>query len=331
MAFLITLTGACKRETDQKLELGKIIARTEHKSRKFVYVDATRQTKTQVAGVIEDDFRYRTRLTVNGSAIEDEVTSDDTLALRFVDPAQMPNYLVANNVVGATASGGVPVVGALQTQHWVLDKTGAPKLQQSASDTRKQGDDPVFDSLTALEYVRRAVNTAVFVKIYKRDDVDPTFKAKEDPFPQPAKSSKTKRYDLKPPPLPRADAATSGGNQQPPSLANFRKMVVYVQDKTIVEVREVIDVQSKLDDLIATFKLPKNVTAADAAFAINAVRRGQGDEVIRLRTMTLRFENLGDALKVELPADAVTGSLSVVRYRGRGATTAAGGTTTPSS
>ncbi len=320
LTMIAAVTGACKREKDQKFEVGKFITITEEKSRKFVYVDSTRGARTQVAGVVEDDFRYKTRLVMNGKQVEDEVASDDALAVRFLAPDELGRFLVSPGILNtpvSSGSGGISPVLALQTQRWVLDKDGAPQLLTSATDRRKQGDDPVYDSLTALEYVRRAVNVAVIVKKYKHDDIEPVYKEKEDPFPKPAQGSKTTRYDLKPPPLPKADARGATGNQQTPSLPNFRKMVVYVRDGVIVEVQEIVDVASKLDDLVRIFRLPKSTSVEAAVFAINAVRGGQGDDQIRVRNMSLQLQDIGKPLKVDLPSDAVQGALNILRYRGR--------------
>jgi len=312
------ITTSCKREEDQKLAIGRFITATEQRSRKFVYLDQTRKVRTQVTGVVEDDFRYKTRLTVNGTPVEDEVTSDDALAVRFLAPDQLTNFLASPSLAALGSSAGAlsPIL-ALETRRWVLDKSGAPQLLASATDRRKEGDDPVFDSLTALQYVRRAVNLSVQVKKYKKDDVEPVYKEKEDPFPKPKAGSKVTRYDMRPPAMPKADARGATGNQQTPGESNFRKIAVYVRDGVIVEVREVIDVASKLDDLIRIFKLPNKTTVDTAVFAINAVRAGQGDDLVRVRNMSLQFQDIGSDLKVELPTEVVDGSLTILKFRGR--------------
>ncbi len=334
LAAMGALTTACKKEADQKFVLGKIITATEQKSRKFVYLDSARGTQTQVAGVIEDDFRYKTRLVVNGRPVADEVTNDDALAVRFLAPEQLPKFLSSPGLATSPGNGGAPVgsqsgtagippVLALQTQRWVLDKTGAPNLLKAPTDRRKEGADPAFDSLTALDYVRKSVNAGLQVKKYKRDDIEPVYKEKEDPFPKPAPGAKTIRYDIRPPALPKADARGATGNQQTPGQSNFRKMVVYVRDGVIVEIREQIDVASKLNDVIRLFNLPANTTVDTAVFAINAVRGGQGDDLIRVRRLTVRFEEIGQPLKVVLPTDAVQGSLTVLKNRGHQVVTGA--------
>ena len=205
-----TVMSVCKRETDKKVEVGKAITKTEQLSRQFVYADAAGGHTTQVVGLFEDDFRYKSRLSIDGKPIDDEVTDDDSLAERFISTDELPKYL--NPSVLAAAAGGVnpaasPVLSALATRHWVLDKTGAPKTTAVATDTRKPGEDPVYDALTILEYVRGAVNESIQVKKYSPDDIEPVYKSTEDPFPKPAHGARTVRYDLRPPALPKFDAA----------------------------------------------------------------------------------------------------------------------------
>lgn len=320
VAAAVLLVPACKREEDKKEEVKRALDRTLALSREFAYVDQEGPRRIQVVGVVEDDYRHKARLTLNGAPVLEEVASDDALAMRFLEPTLLPDFLVAGagTAAGAPAGGGgggISVIDALRTRRWVLDPEGAPDLHGTGGDTRPPGEDPVFDSLTATEYVRRAVDAAIQVKLYSRDDFDPVYKAKEDPFPQPPNESRTKRYDLRPPPLPVAQGGA--GNQEVPSLANFRKMVVYVRDGRVVQVLERIDLASKLDEVITRLSLPKDTTAAQAAQAINAVRRGQGEDLIRLRTMRLEFSDLDGAAAVELPGDVVRGSLTLVKHRGR--------------
>lgn len=321
LAGLVLAAPACKKEEDAKDELRRDLDRTLRLSRQFAYLDQAGSTRIQVVGVVEDDFRYKARLTVDGAPVLDEVASDDALALRFLEPTALGSFLASGGAPAPTAEaaapapGGIGVLDALRTRRWVLDPQGAPDLKGTAGDVRLPGEDPVFDALTATEYLRRAIDASIQVKKYSRDDFDPVYKAKEDPFPQPPNESKTTRFDLRPPPLPRA--GQGGGNQQVPSLANFRKMAVYVRGGRIVQVLERIDLTSKLDEVIASLSLPADATAEQVVRAINAVRRGQGADTIRLRSMRLEFSELGRPTSVALPADAVKGSLTVVKNRGR--------------
>jgi hypothetical protein len=333
-------TAGCKKERDKKLEVKAAIDRTERLARKFVYVETTRAGRTKVGGIVEDDFRYKAQLVMNGQPVEEEVASDDALALRFLDPEQLPHFLDPARATAALsnpapltpgestgASPGV-VLQALSTRHWVYDKVGAPQVLGGIGGTqsRAQGEDPVVDALTALEYVRQAVDRAVFVARFSRDSVDPVWKGPEDPFPKPARGSATVRYDLKAPNLPNAQLTGGTGNQATPETAHFRKLVVYVRNRRVVEVRELIDASRKLHDLIANFKLPKDTTLEQAIGAINVVRKGQGVDAIRLRQMTLQLTDLGDPLRVDLPADAIAGGLNVVRNRGKQPLASQGGT-----
>jgi hypothetical protein len=328
-AAVVALPG-CKKEEDRKNEVRRAIDRTVALSRQFAYLDQEGDDRIQVVGLVEDDFRHKARLTVNGAPIVEEVASDDALAMRFLDPGALATFLSERATVATTATPATPaprgigVLDALRTRRWVLDPEGAPDLKGTAGDARVQGQDPVFDALTAMEYVRRSVDAAIQVKLYSRDDYAPVWRAREDPFPQPPQESKTKRYDLRAPPLPPPGAG--GGNQDVPSLANFRKMVIYVRDGRVVQVLERIDLASKLGEVIVNLNLPDDTTALQAANAINAVRRGQGADLIRLRNMRLEFSDLGGDLSVSLPGDVVNGSLSVIKFRGR---TVVGATTPP--
>lgn len=342
LSVIAGVTAGCKREKDKKLEVKAAIDRTERLARKFVYADTSQAARLQVAGIVEDDFRYKAQLVLNGKPIEEEVASDDALALRFLDPSRLPQFIdaaratdsISNTTAGKGATAGTPqaspavVLQALSASRWVLDKVGAPQVLGGTGGTqaRTLGEDPVVDALTALEYVRTAVDRAVFVAHFTRDQVDPVWKGDEDPFPKPEKGSKTVRYDLKAPNLPNAQQTGGTGNQTTPETAHFRKMVVYVRDGRVVEVQERVDASSKLRDLVASFKLPKNTTIEQAIGAINIVRKGQGNDPIRIRRMTLQLTDMGSALKVDLPGDVIAGGLGVIRNRGKQQVTPAGGT-----
>jgi hypothetical protein len=273
--------------------------------------------------------------------IEEEATDDDGLAARSLAPNVLGALLTvspSDPVAGqdqAPVSGQLPAdaqrsVTALQQGRWVSDPTGAPSLAVSPDDKRKQGDDPVFDALTALDYVERAVNASQAVTRYNPDSLEPTYKPSEDPFPKPKVGAKTQRWDLRQFPIPKPDSFSSTGAQIVPSVVNFRKMAIYIQDGVIVEVREVIDVQHKLPDLIRDYKIPSNTTAQQAVDALNRVRVGQGNESLRLRSMVLDLRDVGKVNTVEMPTDAVAGPLSVLKYRGKTARVAST-TGTPSS
>jgi hypothetical protein len=314
----VTGLSACARDKDEKILLNRIIDRTERLARAFVVQDRA-ETRVEVAGLIEDDFRYKARLKVNGVSIADEVAKDDALAARFLEPEAVPRFLNPDAAVAAATSatpGQVPVLVALRTRRWVLDPVGAPQPERVAADRRVQGDDPVYDALTVLQFARDAVNRARYVQKYSEDRIDPVYKQDEDEFFQPGNDSPITRYDLSPPPFPNASRG-SGARQDLPETAHFRKMVIYVQDERVTRIEEVIDVESKHDDMIEAFRLDKDTTARQAIFAINAVRKGSGSEPIRVRRLTVEFSKFGEPLTVDMPTEAVEGSLTVLRYRGR--------------
>jgi hypothetical protein len=320
-ALSVTSLSACKRDKDEKILLNRIIARTERLARAFVVTDQS-AAKTEVSGIIEDDFRYKARLRVNGRAIADEVAKDDALAERLLQPDALPQFLNPDASVTAAAAqaskpGQIPVLTALRTRRWVTDPVGAPQTERVASDRRAQGDDPFYDALSILQFTREAVERARFVQKYSRDRIDPAFKSDEDVFPQPSTNSPITRYDIAPPKLPGQAQRGAGTNQELPETAHFRRMVVYVRDNRVIEIREVIDVRSKLDDLITRFNLPKGTTADEAIFAINAVRKGNGSDPIRVRKLVVEFSRFGESLKVDMPTESVEGNLNVLRYRGR--------------
>ena len=328
VSIAASLAGCGKKEAKAKDTVVNAVHKTEQLARKFVYEDQTPTRKTSVVGLVEDSYRYQVRLSVNGVPIEEEATDDDGLAARSLAPDLLGALLTtapANSGVAA-APASVPSglstdaqksVTALQQGQWVKDPTGAPSLAVSPDDKRKQGDDPVFDALTALDYVERAVNASEAVTKFNPDSLEPTYKPSEDPFPKPKVGAKTQRWDLKQFSIPKPDSFSSTGAQIVPSVVNFRKMAIYIQDGVIVEVREVIDVQHRLPDLIRDYKIPSNTTAQQAVDALNRVRVGQGNDPLRLRSMVLDLRDVGRVNKVEMPTDAVTGSLSVLKYRGK--------------
>ena len=315
LAVTAGLATACSRDRGDKPVVMRAIDATERLARQFRYVDRLANVSTEVRGVVEDDFRYKARVLVDNQAVQDEVGADDALAERIIDPTKLSGLLRSPSTSPANQG---PVLTALATQRWVIDPVGAPTTIRSADDERKQGDDPVYDALTVLEYVRDAVDASPFVKRFQKDALEPIYKTSEDPFPKPERGSSTARYDLKEQPLPSRAGTGQTGSQQVPSVESFRKMAIYVRGGRIVEVREVIDVAGRLKELIRNFNLPSNVTVDAALRGINAVRKGQGSDPIRARVLDVQFTNLGVDQRVDLPTDnVVQGSLVVLKYRGR--------------
>jgi hypothetical protein len=243
----------------------------------------------------------------------DQTTVDDALALRFLSSDLVPRFVKASEATVDVPGGpqDVPVTEVLGTKRWVVDQAGAPAVL--AKSLRATGADPVYDALSVLRYVEAAMDQALYVIIFNPEALE--YKPAEDPFPHPKDG--VKRYDFVRPPLPRAGAEGSV-NQAVPDIYHFRRMSVYIQDGLIVEVREAVDVETRLRELGRVYGVdfpkdrPKAEVARIALDAINVLRVGQGNDAIRMRTMTLTFGDLGKSQKVELPTqDAVVGELAL--------------------
>jgi hypothetical protein len=318
--------GACGKAKTPADELRDALHRTQATSHVFVYADKTPGESTLVRGAVQDDFRYKAQLLVNDTPILDEVADDDTLADRFVDLSGVPRLLATNAGESGVNSPGLghasAALSALEAHRWVFDPTGAPSLVAAPSSRRRLGDDAILDSLTVWRYVENAILESLPVERFNKEALD--YKAKEDPFPQPAKGSGVIRYDLRQVRLPRPQQA-SGANQAVPGVGNFRKLSVYVRNGMVVQILENVDVVSRLHDLAQIYgvKFPSGKTPIEQAqFAvdvINTIRVGQGNQPIRLRTMSLTLSQIGRHEDITVPTDAVQGSLDVLIDRGKSA------------
>jgi outer membrane lipoprotein-sorting protein len=89
--------GGCKGATDAEKRLQEALRNTEKLSNTFLYKETVHDTvgsrETDVRGLVEDDFRYKARVALDGKPVLDEVVSDDALAVRFLDPAEMGRFL----------------------------------------------------------------------------------------------------------------------------------------------------------------------------------------------------------------------------------------------
>src|SRR5262245_43618552 len=99
LAVGVLSTGAaCAKKNEDKEALIKILLKSAHTSGVFRYSDLTPrsslnpQTLVQVRGVVEDDFKYKARMTIDSKDVLDEVVNDDALAVRFVDPTFIARF-----------------------------------------------------------------------------------------------------------------------------------------------------------------------------------------------------------------------------------------------
>jgi hypothetical protein len=347
------LSGCSSEATTTEKTLRAALAKTEHLAHRFVYretfVDEEAKRDTEVQGLVEDDLRYKARVSVGGVAVLDEAVSDDALAVRLIQPTALAEFLRRPTEKGKGGSGvgsepGAPEaptpiasgdeppdpVAALRSRRWVLDKAGAPAVfSANPAEERGLGEDPVLDALDIFAHVGRAIDEAAYIAEFNEESIEPVYRRDEDPFDKPKTGSKVIRYDFAAPKLPKA-SDRAGGNQVTPDARHFRKMAVYVKDGLVLQVSEVIDVAARLDDLAEVYetKFPKDrkpdEVAAVAIDALNTIRTGQGQDPIRLRTMSYNLKDLGERVKVEMPAEVVETSLSLLQNRGRPAEEAAG-------
>ena len=343
-----SLLSGCKKTNQVKDKVLRFIDATIPLARQFTYADADANKNLTVVGIVEDAFRYKARLSVNGTASWDEVVSDDAVADRFLDASLLPAIVtkslaldgptqlasLAAQLAAApppvSAGGSISAIDALRTGRWLLDPAGAPSPVASAADEALPGNDPIHDAVTVLDYVRAAVQEAPFVKKYDAESLEPVYKPTEDPFPKPGPG--VDRYDLKEVPLPTSQA---NGGIRAPQVANFRKMAVYVQGGHIIEVRERIDVLSKVAIYARNYHVSvpggSRASAGEQVAFVTAQYDKQvvpaGGQPLRPRDMTVQFLDLGTPQTVAMPTDdVVSGDASVLPLRGKaGATNGAGG------
>jgi hypothetical protein len=329
VSLVLVAAGTACGKPDQTAarELRAAMNRTARLSREFVYTEGTSGESVDVRGVVDDDFRYKARVDINGAPSIEEVISDDAIASRFLAPDAVDRFLEPSPKVAAGVDPS-KVLQNLRTGQWVLDDAGAPPLVRASSDRRNLGADPVTDALTVFSYVEDAMQQ---MRVRKFSEFDLDYRPKEDPFPKPTKASGIIRYDFVRRPVPRPTGAA--GNQVVPGIASFRKMSVYVKDGVVLEVREDVDVASRLNDLSKNYNidlsrpgLTTDEAVNIAVDAINAVLRGQGTEPIRVRKMKLLIKPTASRSSVKLPTTTVEGDLSVLKGRGRGASLSQGQT-----
>ena len=345
LVLAVLSTGACSKKEQDSEEVRAFIDATDVLARRFVYTEQTEARTVVVQGLVEDDFRYKTKVVQDGVDVLEAVVSDDSAAVRFLDPdrvAEWTDTVVAPEVDQATDLDGIGVFDALRARRWVLDAGGAPPLTIGADKLSTQGDDPLLDARTALVYVRalaEAKDLTPMVK-YNPEAISPTYRADEDPFPTPEEGSGVERYDLYQPDLPPAAEATSGAQPIFPSAVNFRKMAVYVKDGKVIRVSEHIGLTPRLlDDLHSYMLRVVDATAPEdirrdfraeverkqgdelgefLVQGLNAILELTGDDPIRFRTMTLELRDLGASdIRVELPGETIKGSLAVLKNLGR--------------
>ncbi|MGH9011791.1 MAG: hypothetical protein ACRDYF_18380, partial [Acidimicrobiia bacterium] len=109
--LVVTALGlsGCKGATDAEKRVREALRNTEKVSNTFLYKETVYDVRgaheTDVRGLVEDDFRYKARVALDGKPVLDEVVSDDALAVRFLDPAAMGRFLRKASTAKQSGSG----------------------------------------------------------------------------------------------------------------------------------------------------------------------------------------------------------------------------------
>lgn len=344
MVMALVANGCSRRDTFEE-EVRAAADLAKRTASAFIYSDLRADRQIRVQGVIEDDFRFKAAVSIDNTPAYEQVVLDDTLAVRFIDAAQLRSVLAVNVTEAdlTTDLEGFSSLDVLRTGRWLVDDDGAPLVSAVTTNVAKLGKDPVLDATTALEYVVAAADDAVAVERWSDDSLDPTYPSSEDIFPTPADGSGVTRYDLRRPDLPGVleNSGDTGGIPLP-SVTHFRKMAIYVKAGRIIEVREEIEATGKrLDQFLdyargfikafafdegykkqfneAVAAAETDAELADLLFSgVNTALVSLGQDPITRRTMTLSLPDNG-AASVDLPTEnVITGSLALL------ATSAAG-------
>lgn len=346
LAMTVALIGnGCSRRATYEEEVQAAADLARRNASSFVYTDTRSDRTVRVQGVIDDDFRFKAAVSIDNKPAYEQIVLDDTLAVRFLDASQLRSVL-AVNVTDAdltTDLEGISSLDVLRSGRWLVDDDGAPLVSAVTTNVADLGRDPVLDATTALDYVAAAAENSVAVERWSDDSLDPVYPTSEDIFPTPAKGSGVTRYDLRRPDLPAvSDSSGDTGGVPLPSVANFRKMAIYVKHGRIIEVREEIEATGKrlgqfldytrsfiksfaFDDAYkkqfseAVGAAKTDAELADILFSgVNTALVSLGQDPITRRSMSLSLPD-GDGAPVEVPArNVIKGSLALL------ATSAAG-------
>jgi hypothetical protein len=313
------LSAACGTSAGEETQnVLAAIARSEDRSRSFTYTDATLDGGQQftVRGRVQDDFLYAGTVSAGEKELYEMVVSDDAVALRLIDlESTKPIVELARRIDTATGS-------ALSEGHWVIDHSAAPELRaaarqdpaEGADDTEAVaprevnpvGDDPFFDAAGALSYADRSFRGS-FVTRFNPEDLE--YNPADDPWradkERELETGGVRRFDIVQPPLP--PRASRGQQQRLPSLAHFRKMVVYLKGDEALEVQEQISLSDRRE-----FRRAEVGRTAQYYLGIrDAAMRGAVADVVRERRMVYRVGGFED-VEVSLPVDAENGLLREV-------------------
>ena len=286
----------------------------------FSYVDATLDDsqRVSVVGRVQDDFLYSGTVKIGGSDLFEMVVSDDAVALRLIDLEATKLVIDFARTIDPKTADGLAGGG------WVIDHTAAPALRAAerrepaddegttgsdvgtVAQVNPIGDDPFFDAASALQYAQRSFRTTAVTR-FNPEDIE--YNPADDPWQSDAERTLEdqgiRRFDLIQPPLPLR--AERGQQQRLPTLAHFRKMVVYLKGADAIEIREQVSIADRKE-----FRRAEVGRTAEFYLGVrdNAFR-GAIAEPVRERRMIYRVEGFED-VAVSLPQEAVDGFLAEV-------------------
>ena len=291
IAALAFPAAACRRQVNLKTQVKGFLDKTERLPRSFVYVadEKSLKVKYRVTGQVEDSFRFRAQMDVDGKPTVEAIVDDDALAVRLID-TQM--------AAGATSMpGGQVVSDAILAGQWIVDPSGAPSRAKRQTQRTGSGLQDGFDVLT---YTRFALDEASEVKHWLEEDLEPAYLAVEDHFPKPDIKAGEDRYDLVRPPIPRPTQVAQAGVQELPKISMFRKMAIFVRGGRVVKIMEDVDIDGHADFVDAKRKKKTRMLGLLAS-----IQRLKGADSIRERTMSVTFSDFGKQVEVRSPQDAL--------------------------
>jgi hypothetical protein len=358
--------SGCKKNDDTQRLVLDAIDKAIAAPHTFVHIDTDLDHVTTVSGEIADSLRYQLLLNVDGHPVWQQVVKDDAVADLFLEPAAIPTYVGAGSspsvdVVtdfqelyrtlpeGARKKIPPPPLGllprtkalqpslallALQQGKWVLDKTGAPVQPSLGTAAEKLATSPFLRPMLMLEAVRAEVDRLEpsDIKKWTKDDLSPTYKPKDDPFPKPTGGEV--RYDVRQPELPAITATSKQSRPDPPSDDQLRKLAIYLKDGKVVSIRENFDVLDRLQDLARIYQIPLQLKEATGTISeqrigqlIVELVQTQRAVPFRVHEEELRLSYPETAPDITLPSPVVNADLSLLPGQGKAAAEAS--STTP--
>lgn len=294
----VSLSACGASALEDKDELLRAISATEHSAREFIYREKTADKEVAVTGVFEDDLRHSALLVENELGVIEQVTSDDTLAVRIMQPDK-----VLSGIAPVADPGAALSLEALRKGEWVVDPSGAAPLSTAPEEGGAAiGDDPIRNALKFFAYARQAITEAQGVKEWEEDDLFPAYVRSEDTFDQPNRSLGVKRFDLVRVPIPRQIGTTQ---EIPIRPFHFRKMVFYVKDGKVIRVLEEVDFESHIDFTRAR----ETKRDPDLIRLLERVRKGEVTEPINNRRLSLDIVKQAKGIRVAIPG-GVTSTLA---------------------